>query len=46
MSAQPVTPVIRVPLTPLSAARAEHNQRPYNETVSLRATPLEPLDMN
>ena len=46
MSAQPVTPVIRVPLTLLSAARVEHNQRPDSETVSLRATPLEPLDMN
>jgi hypothetical protein len=46
MPAQPLTPVIRVPLTPLSAAKVERNQRPDSETVSLRATPLEPLDMN
>jgi len=46
MPAQPLTPVIRMPLTPLSAAKVERNQRPDSETVSLRATPLEPPDMN
>ena len=47
MPAQPVTSVIRLPLAPPSAATAaERPQYAGNETVSLRATPLEPLDLN
>lgn len=47
MAAQPVTSVTRAPLAPPSAATAaERPQYAGNETVSLRATPLEPLDLN
>jgi hypothetical protein len=47
MPAQPVMSVIRVPLAlPSAEMAAELPQRAGNETVSLRATPLEPLDLN
>jgi hypothetical protein len=47
MPAQPVTSVIRLPLAPPSAAMAaERYKYADNETVSLRATPLEPLNLN
>jgi len=46
ISAQPIISVIRMPLAPLSAATAQYTQRPGSETISLRATPLEPLDLN
>jgi hypothetical protein len=46
MPAHPLTSVIRVPLAPPSSAMAAEFQRAGNESVSLRATPLEPLDLN
>lgn len=44
MPAHPLTPFTRVPLAPPSAAK--YSQRADSETVSLRGTPLEPLDLN
>jgi hypothetical protein len=44
MPAHPLMSFTRVPLAPPSAA--ESSQRDGSETVSLRGTPLEPLDLN
>jgi hypothetical protein len=44
MPAHPLTSFTRVPLAPPSAA--QYSQRADSEAVSLRGTPLEPLDLN